>query len=139
MSKLPHPGQLRHWITIGKSVSTVGENGYPTWQDEAVATVRASVDDASTAWAYREMADANTAQFDRIFCIRHCSDIEPGMYVEHEGKKHTIVQIEHYDYKHRWIQLRTRRQDARDDDPQDTQEEPEGEEADTSEDDSEDV
>lgn len=125
MAALPHPGQLRHTIRIVRTVNSINERGYPVREDRTVLTCRASVDDASTGWVYRLMADTQTPQFDRIFCIRHRDGIEEGMYVIWQEKKHLIVNIERYDYKNRWLQLRCRRQEARDDDPQDTEEDEE--------------
>ncbi|MBQ8708352.1 MAG: phage head closure protein [Succinivibrionaceae bacterium] len=108
----PHAGQLRHRIEIGYTKNLVNESGYPESRNIVTASPRASIADVSTGWVYRTIADADTPQFDTVFCVRYLRGVNTGMWVRWKGKLYTIVHIEQYDYKDRWLQLRTRRHDT---------------------------
>ena len=105
--KMPHPGDLRHMIVIGNTVNEINDNGYPEDTDTVVCRVWAGMEDASGRWL--ESADAENAQRGIRFIIRWHSGITPGMWVEYEGKRHTITDIGEYDFKHRYMQLITER------------------------------
>ena len=103
--KMPHPGDLRHMIVIGNTVNEINDNGYPEDTDVTVCRVWAGMEDASGRWF--ESADAENVQRGIRFIIRWRSDISAGMWVEYEGKRHTITDIGEYDFKRRYMKLTT--------------------------------
>ena len=105
--KMPHPGDLRHMVTIGSTVNDVNENGYPEEADSVLCRVWAGMEDASGRWF--ESADAENAQRGIRFIIRWRAGIQPGMWVELDGKRHTITDFGEYDFKRRYMQLTTER------------------------------
>ena len=105
--KMPHPGDLQHRVIIGKSMSVLNENGYPEEVDSVTCTVWAGIEDASGKWFYS--ADAENAQSGVRFVIRWRSDVEPGMWVEHDGRRYTITEIGEYDFKKRYMQIKAER------------------------------
>ena len=40
--KIPHPGELRHLVEIGRTFNAVNENGYPVETDQVVCRVWAA-------------------------------------------------------------------------------------------------
>ena len=94
-------------IAIGNTVNEINDNGYPEDTDVTVCRVWAGMEDASGRWF--ESADAENAQRGIRFIIRWRSDISAGMWVEYEGKRHTITDIGEYDFKRRYMQLTTER------------------------------
>ena len=105
--KMPHPGDLRHMITIGNTVNDVNENGYPEERDSIVYRVWAGMEDASGKWFWS--ADAENAQRGIRFIIRWRQDITAGMWVEYEGKRYTVTEIGEFDFKRRYMQLTAER------------------------------
>jgi len=105
--KMPHPGDLRHMVTIGSTVNDVNENGYPEEAESVLCRVWAGMEDASGRWF--ESADAENAQRGIRFIIRWRSDVRAGMWVEYEGQRHTITEIGEYDFRRRYMQLTTER------------------------------
>lgn len=105
--KQPHPGQLRHRITIGSTVSLLNDNGYPEDVEQATCTVHASIEDASGKWFYS--ADAETAQRGIRFVIRWREDVTPGMWVDYAGSRYTITDVGEYDFRRRYMQLKANR------------------------------
>lgn len=101
----PHPGELRNRIRIGRTVSEINANGYPAETDTVIATVWAGITDAASQY-YHE-ADADNAQRGLSFSIRWRRDIQPGMWVEWNGKKYTITSIGEFDFKRRYMKLVT--------------------------------
>lgn len=102
---IPHPGDLRYKIQIGKTENVINENGFPVETDTIVHTVWAGVADESSAW-YRA-ADADNAQRGLTFCIRWLADVTPGMWVMWKGEKQLITKIGEFDFKRRYLQLTT--------------------------------
>ena len=102
---IPHPGELRHRIIIGRTVNEVNANGYPIAEDRTLVTVWAGIEDDASKYIYR--ADAANAQRGLRFFIRWRGDVQPGMWVEWDGKKHTITEIGEYDFKRRYLKLIT--------------------------------
>ncbi|MBQ3268346.1 MAG: phage head closure protein [Clostridia bacterium] len=103
---VPRPGELRHRITIGRTINEVNANGYPATEDRILATVWAGIEDDASKYIYK--ADAANAQRGLQFSIRWRSDVQPGMWVEWNGKRHTITEIGEYDFKRRYLKLVTR-------------------------------
>ena len=102
---IPHPGQLRHMIEIGRTVNAVNENGYPIETDEVVCRVWAAVEDDSSR--YLIAGDAETAERGLRFIIRWRGDIRPGMWVRFRDEKHQIEKVEEYDFRRRYLKLTT--------------------------------
>ena len=105
MQRIPHPGQLRHMVEIGRTVNAVNENGYPVETDEVVCRVWAGIEDDSSR--YFIAGDAETAERGLCFIIRWRGDIQPGMWVLWNGGKQTITKLSEYDFKHRYLKLTT--------------------------------
>lgn len=103
--RLPHPGELRHRIDLGITVSTINANGFPVDTDTVIATVWASVEDASSKWFHS--GDADQAQRGLSFIIRWRNDIRPGMWVAFDGKRYAITGTGEYDFRKRYLLLNT--------------------------------
>lgn len=108
----PHPGDLRERIRIGRTVSTVGPNGYPISRDEIIRTCWAGVDDAGTQ-AFRA-ADMEMTEDVLNFVIRHRDGkgVSVGMWVEFDGERRDIKNIGHYGYRRAYLGLKTYNQKA---------------------------
>ena len=104
--KMPHPGELRHRIEIGKTVNTVNENGFPVETETVLHTVWAGIEDGSSRWYYA--ADANNAERGLMFVVRWLPGIAPGLWVRWNGEKHLITEIGEYDFKRRYLKLTTK-------------------------------
>lgn len=102
---IPHPGQLRHLVEIGRTVNAINENGYPEETDEIVCRVWAAVEDDSSRYAF--VGQAETAERGLCFAIRWRGDILPGMWVLWQGEKQTITKLGEYDFKRRYLKLTT--------------------------------
>ena len=103
--KMPHPGDLRHMITIGSTVNEINDNGYPEDTEVIFCRVWAGMEDASGKWF--ESADAENVQRGIRFIIRWRCGVSAGMWVEYEGRRYTITEIGEYDFKRRYLQLTT--------------------------------
>lgn len=103
----PRAGDLRHRINIGRTATTTNENGYPEESDSIVCRVWASARDAG----YREFFEAAAGNLEDVvnFVIRYRSDVEPGMWVEFEGQRREIVQVNGFDHLHDFLLLKTAR------------------------------
>ena len=106
-SNIPHPGQLRHRVSIGKTENAVNENGFPVSTDTVLYTVWAGIEDASSKWFYA--SDADNAEKGLVFMIRWIDGIVPGMWIKWENQKHIITQTGAYDFKKRYLKLTTQR------------------------------
>lgn len=102
---IPHPGQLRHLIGIGRTSSVTNENGYPQEMDTILCTVWAAAEDDSSRYTFAGQAE--TAQRGLCFIIRWRGDIQPGMWVMWNGEKQTITKLGEYDFKRRYLKLTT--------------------------------
>ena len=102
---MPHPGQLRNLVDIGRSVNALNGNGYAVETDEVVCRVWASVEDGSSR--YLVAGDAGTAARGLVFVIRWRGDVAPGMWVRFRDEKHRIEKVEEYDFKRRYLRLIT--------------------------------
>ena len=102
---MPHPGQLRNLVEIGRTVNTANENGYPVETDEIVCRGWAAVEDDSSR--YVVAGDAETAERGLCFVIRWRGGILPGMWVLWNGEKHGITKLNEYDFKRRYLKLTT--------------------------------
>jgi SPP1 family predicted phage head-tail adaptor len=105
MRSIPHPGQLRHMVKIGRTVTAANENGYPVETDETVCQVWAAVEDDSSRYVIA--GDAETAARGLCFIIRWRGDVQPGMWVRFRGEKHGITKLGEYDFKRRYLKLTT--------------------------------
>ncbi len=105
---IPHPGQLRHMIEIGRTVNAIKENGYPEETDETVCRVWAAIEDDSSRRArIAFVGQAETAERGLCFAIRWRGDIQPGMWVLWRGEKQTITKLGEFDFKRRYLKLST--------------------------------
>jgi SPP1 family predicted phage head-tail adaptor len=102
---LPHPGQLRHKVEIGRTVNAVNENGYPEKRDEILCRVWAAAEDDASRYTFAGQAE--TAERGLCFAIRWRGDVEPGMWVLWRGEKRTITKLGEYDFKRRYLKLTT--------------------------------
>ena len=102
---MPHPGQLRNLVEIGRTANTANDNGYPVEADEILCRVWAAVEDGSSR--YLVAGDAGTAARGLIFIIRWRGDIQPGMWVRFRNDNHRIQKVEEYDFKRRYLKLTT--------------------------------
>ena len=102
---IPHPGQLRHLIDIGRTANVTNENGYPQETDAVLCTVWAAAEDDSSRYTFAGQAE--TAQRGLCFTIRWRGDVQPGMWVRWNGEKHTITTLGEYDFKCRYLKLTT--------------------------------
>ena len=106
--KIPHPGDLRNKIEIGKTENVVNENGFPEETDIVLHTVWAGIEDTASSSRWLYAADADNAIKGLMFMIRWINGIEPGMWVRWNGEKHTITEIGEYDFKRRYMRLTTK-------------------------------
>lgn len=102
---MPHPGQLRNLVEIGRTVNVSNGNGYADETEEVVCRVWASVEDGSSR--YLVAGDAGTAARGLVFVIRWRGDVIPGMWVRFRDEKHRIEKLEEYDFKRRFLKLAT--------------------------------
>ena len=102
---IPHPGQLRHMVEIGRTTNTVNENGYPEAADQGICRVWAGCEDASSRYFFS--ADAENTERGLCFIIRWRSDICAGMWVMWNGEKQIITKVGEYDFKRRYMKLTT--------------------------------
>ena len=105
MQRIPHPGQLRHMVEIGRTVNAVNENGYPVETDEVVCRVWVAVEDGSSR--YLIAGDVEIATRGLIFIIRWRGDILPGMWVRFREERNRIEKVEEYDFRRRYLKLTT--------------------------------
>ena len=101
---MPHPGDLRHRITIGMTENIINENGYPEPQETVICQVWASANDAGNQ--YYLSADAQNAENVVNFTIRYRSDIQPGMWVLFQKKKWKIEALTQYSYQKSYLVLK---------------------------------
>ena len=101
----PHPGQLRHMVSIGQTVNEINENGYPAETDTILCRVWADVKDDSSG--YTHTGEADTAERGLCFVIRWRGDIRPGMWVLWRDEKQRITRLGEYDFKRRYLKLIT--------------------------------
>ena len=102
----PHPGELREQIDIVLETNAINENGYPETTLTTIAKkLWAAVDDTGNQ-RFRA-GDSEVAQSTVNFSIRHRSDIVIGMYVLFDGEQRQIVDIGHYGYDRRYLNLKT--------------------------------
>ena len=104
---VPHPGEARHRIEIGKTENTVNENGYPEPTDTVICTVWASVSDNSTRRF--QAADSSVTEAGRLFVIRYRDGIQPGMWVRYLNEQWTIATLDGYGHQRRYLGLQTYR------------------------------
>ena len=104
MQRIPHPGQLRHMVEIGRTVNAVNENGYPIETDEVVCRVWAAVEDDSSR--YFIAGDAETAERGLCFIIRWREDIQPGMWVRFRDEKWVISTLGEYAFRRNYLGLK---------------------------------
>lgn len=102
---IPHPGQLRHMVEIGRTTNTVNENGYPEAADQVICRVWAGCEDDSSRYFFS--ADAENAERGLCFIIRWRNDVCAGMWIMWNGEKQMITKVGEYDFKRRYMKLTT--------------------------------
>ncbi len=100
----PHPGDLKHRISIGYTENTINENGYPEARDIIFCTVWASAIDAGNQH-YRS-ADVMNTEAVVNFTIRYRKDIKPGMWILFEDEKWTISTLGQYGFRKDYLGLK---------------------------------
>ena len=70
--KIPHPGELRQLVEIGKTVNIVNENGFPVETEQVVCQVWAKAEDCDSR--YFTAGDAENTERSIWFTIRWRSD-----------------------------------------------------------------
>ena len=103
---MPHPGELRHRIVLGRTVHTINENGYPEEIEQELGCVWSAVEDESSRRA-AFLGQAETVEKGLRFIIRWRADMDVGMWVLWRGRKHVITEIGEFDFKRRYLQLST--------------------------------
>ena len=102
----PHPGDLKHKVTIGYDHSIINENGFPENQDVTVCRVWASAIDAGNQ--HYRAADATITDAVVNFTIRYRRDVVPGMWVLFQGKKWYIETLGQYSFKGAYLGLKAK-------------------------------
>lgn len=100
----PHPGDLKHLVSIGYTVNIINENGYPEPQDVVVCRVWCAPVDAGNQ--HYRAADAMNADAVINFTIRYRSDVKEGMWVLFRGKKWQISTLGEYAFKGNYLGLK---------------------------------
>lgn len=103
--KEPNPGELNQMIEIVSPVSEINENGYPVTHDEPVCRVWAQVTQSGDSMNPEANANAQAGALN--FAIRYLDGIEPGMVVLFEGGRYEIVAIGGFDFRKRFIGMKT--------------------------------
>lgn len=103
--KPPTPGDLRWRIEIVSPVATVSESGYPETHDEPVCSTWAQVVQSGDSTNPEGNATARASALN--FAIRWREDIAVGMYVLFEGKRYEIVALGGFDFKKRYLGMKT--------------------------------
>ena len=101
----PRPGDLRHLIEIGYTDNEINENGYPEPVDTVVCKVWASAIEAGNQ-TFRA-ADTENAEGVINFTVRYRSGLQPGMWVKFLGEKRVITTMGEYEFKRRYLGLKT--------------------------------
>ena len=104
--KIPHPGELRQLVEIGKTVNIVNENGFPVETEQVVCQVWAKAEDGDSR--YFTSGDAENTERGIWFTIRWRNDVRPGMWVLWNGQKQIITEICELDFKRRYLRLTTK-------------------------------
>ena len=104
--KIPHPGELRQLVEIGKTVNIVNENGFPVETGQVICQVWAKAEDCDSR--YFTSGDAENTERGIWFTIRWRNDVQPGMWVLWNGQKQVITEIGEYDFKRRYLRLTTK-------------------------------
>ena len=101
----PHPGDLRNLVEIGYTENIINENGYPEPTDTVVCSVWAASLDAGN----QSFRAADTVNSEAVinFTIRYRDDVKPGMWVRFRGEKWIISTLGEYEYKRRYLGLKT--------------------------------
>ena len=100
----PHPGDLKHRVDIGYTVSGANANGYPEERDVVVCRVWASAIDAGNQH-YRS-ADVMNTEAVVNFTIRYRPDIKPGMWVKFRDEKWYISTLGEYGFARAYLGLK---------------------------------
>lgn len=100
----PHPGDLRHRIQIGYTISNINENGYPEEKDVIVCKVWASAIDAGNQ--HYRAADVMNTEAVINFTIRYRRDVKPGMWVKFQDRKWIISTLGEYSFKRTYLGLK---------------------------------
>ena len=105
-TKIPHPGELRQLVEIGRTVHEINENGFPVETEQVICQVWAKTEDCDSR--YFTSGDVENTERGIWFTIRWRSDVQPGMWVLWNGQKQIITEISEYDFKRRYLRLTTK-------------------------------
>ena len=106
LMKIPHPGELRQLVEIGRTVHAINENGFPVETDQVVCQVWAKAEGCDSR--YFASGDAEHTERGIWFTIRWRCDVQPGMWVRWNGQKQIITEIGEYDFRRRYLRLTTK-------------------------------
>lgn len=101
----PKSGELNRRIRIVAQTAEINENGYPVTRDEEICETWARA--ITSGDATYDAAGAIIASQAMNFDIRYRDGIKPGMYVLFEGKRYQITATNEYDYKKRFLGMKT--------------------------------
>ena len=104
--KIPHPGELRQLVEIGRTVHEINENGFPVETEQVICQVWAKAEDCDSR--YFTSGDTENTERGIWFTIRWRNDVQPGMWVLWNGQKQIITEIGEYDFKRRYLRLTTK-------------------------------
>ena len=76
LMKIPHPGELRQLVEIGRTVHAINENGFPVETDQVVCQVWAKAEGCDSR--YFASGDAENTERGIWFTIRWRCDVQPG-------------------------------------------------------------
>ena len=86
--KIPHPGELRQLVEIGRTVHEINENGFSVETEQVICQVWAKAEDCDSR--YFTSGGAENTERGIWFTIRWRNDVRPGMWVLWNGQKQTV-------------------------------------------------
>ena len=102
--KIPHPGELRQLVEIGRTVHEINENGFPVETEQVICQVWAKAEDGDSR--YFTSGDAENTERGIWFTIRWRSDVQPGMWVLFQGEKWNISTLGEYSFRKKYLGLK---------------------------------
>lgn len=97
-------GEMRHRITLQKSITSINENGYETEVWEDVKTVWAAVENLSGREYFA--AAAVQAQNTVKFTIRYLVGLDQTMKIVFQGRDYNITGIDNIKYNNRYMEIK---------------------------------
>lgn len=108
--KEPKPGELNQRIEIVDVVTEADEEGYPRTLKNTICRVWARVRQSGDAVTNGADAQMNASALN--FAIRYRAGISVGMEVRFEGVEYKIVAVGGYDFRKRFVGMKTQRIDV---------------------------